>query len=293
MIKSMTAFSRTEKMKDGLTAIIEIRSYNSRNLDLSLHMPHAYSFMEDKIRSCVSSRTARGRIGIHIEIKEEADLALEFQIDEDRARAYYNALSQLQKALHIDGDISLDLVTANQDIIKPLDVEMDMDAYWELVEGCLHDAMDGLDAMRKREGDSLAEDMAGRLDFLDRSIDQIESASENLILRYQERLKERIARLTRDTIEIDQDRIAQEAAFMADKSDISEEIVRVRSHIQQFREIMDAEEPAGRKLNFLLQEFNREFNTIGSKTGDAGVPYRVVDAKAEIEKMREQVQNVE
>ena len=280
-------------MKDGLTTIIEIRSHNSRNFDLSLHMSPAYSFMEDKIRSYASGRATRGRISIHIEIKKQADPALAFQIDEDRARAYYNALSQLQKILHIDGDISLDLIMANQDIIKPLDGEMDMDGYWELVEACLHDAMDGLDSMRKREGDSLAEDMVGRLDFLDRSIDQIERASENLILYYQERFKERIARMTRDTIEIDPDRIAQEAAFLADKSDISEEIVRVKSHIQQFREIMDAEEPAGRKLNFLLQEFNREFNTIGSKTGDAGVPYRVVDAKAEIEKMREQVQNVE
>lgn len=289
----MTAFSRAERMKDGLTAIIEIRSYNSRNLDLSLHVPHAYSFMEDKIRSYISSCAARGRIGIHVEIKNETDLALEYQIDGDRALAYYDALSRLKETLHIDEEISLDLVLGNQDIIKPLDAEMDTDVYWKLVEACLHDAMDKLDAMRKREGDFLAEDLMDRLDFLDRCIDQIEGASENLTHHYQERLKERIARLTRDTIEIDPDRIAQEAAFLADKSDISEEIVRVKSHIQQFREIVDAEEPAGRKLNFLLQEFNREFNTIGSKTGDAGVPYRVVDAKAEIEKMREQVQNVE
>jgi len=293
MIRSMTAFSRVERMKDGLTAIIEIRSYNSRNLDLNLHMPHAYSFMEDKIRSYVSSRASRGRVGLHLEIKNEIDQALEYQIDGNRALAYYNALSRLKETLAIDEDISLDLVLGDQDIIKPLDVEMDLDVYWELTEQCLHDAMDGLDAMRKREGDFLAEDLMGRLDFLDGCIDQIDGASENLTLHYQERLKERIARLTRDTVEIDPDRIAQETAFLADKSDISEEIVRVRSHIQQFREIMDAGEPAGRKLNFLLQEFNREFNTIGSKTGDAGVPYRVVDAKAEIEKMREQVQNVE
>jgi len=289
----MTAFSRAEKTVAGLSASIEVRSYNSRHLDLTLHLSHEYASMEEKVRHYVSGRVARGRIGIHIDIRREGDSSLDYQIDGARAAAYHRALSRLRETLQMEGEITLDLLLADSDIIRPQEAEKDMDAYWGATEACLHDAMDGLDAMRVREGELLAQDLTRRLASLSRCTDQIERASENLIERYQKRLRERISLLTRDTVEIDPDRIVQEAAFLADRSDISEEIVRIRSHIEQFGEIMDGGEPAGRKLNFLLQEFNREFNTIGSKTGDAGVPYTVVDAKAETEKMREQVQNVE
>ncbi len=293
MIKSMTAFSRAEHTTEGVAAVIEIRSYNSRNLDLSIHMSHEYISIEDKIRSYINDRTARGRIGVRVDIRHETDTMPGFQIDRERAIAYRNALLQLKETLQVDDNLTMDLLLSGDGIITPLDAEKDMDACWRAVEVCLQDAMGGLDAMRQREGDFLSGDLAKRLDLLSRCIDQIEAASGNLIEHYQARLKERISLLTRDAVEIDPDRIAQEAAFLADKSDISEEITRVRSHIEQFQEIMADDGPAGRKLNFLLQEFNREFNTIGSKTGDAGVPYRVVDAKAEIEKMREQVQNIE
>ena len=153
--------------------------------------------------------------------------------------------------------------------------------------------VDDLNAMQQVEGDHLAADFAQRLELIEETVSTIESESEGLVERYRERLEERIAKLTGGMVEIDEGRIAQEAAFLADRSDIDEEIVRARSHVKQFREIMDGPEPGGRKLNFLLQEFNREFNTMGSKTGNTSVSHRIVAVKSELEKLREQVQNVE
>jgi uncharacterized protein (TIGR00255 family) len=147
--------------------------------------------------------------------------------------------------------------------------------------------------MRGKEGDFIGKDLLARLDFIESCLIEIKGDSNNLINQYQEKLKERIAALTQETVELDLGRLAQEAAYLADRSDISEEIVRVESHVKQFRQIMHSEEPGGRKLNFLLQEFHREFNTIGSKIGHAATSHRVVDVKAELEKIREQIQNVE
>ncbi len=292
MVKSMTAFSRAETTADGLAVTVEVRSYNSRNLDVVLHLPHEYRRFEEKIRNTVSARVERGRITIRFEIKR-VDGMPEYEIDGPKALAYYNTLSRLKETLGLEGAISLDNILSGVDIIAPAETDMAREVYWQGILTCLNKAMDDFDDMRQREGDFLAGDFQHRLNYLEECIGQIERASHNLLAHYQARLKERIALLTRDTIELDGDRVTQEAAFLAEKSDVSEEIVRVKSHIEQFRTIMIGPEPAGRKLNFLLQEFNREFNTIGSKTGNADVPYRIVDAKSEIEKIREQVQNVE
>ncbi len=158
---------------------------------------------------------------------------------------------------------------------------------------CLSRALIDLETMRTKEGDFIADDLQARLDFIETCLIKIKTDSSNLINQYQERLKERIAALTQETVELDPGRLAQEAAYLADRSDISEEVVRAESHVKQFRHIMGSEEPGGRKLNFLLQELHREFNTIGSKIGQAETSHRVVDVKAELEKIREQIQNVE
>jgi uncharacterized protein (TIGR00255 family) len=293
MIKSMTAFSRAEITKEGLTIRIEIRAYNSRHLDAALHMPHEYLFLEDKIKRSIAARITRGRIAVNIEIRNDPGETSALEIDEFRAAAYHDMLCRLKEKFNINDEISLDLLLNSGDIIKPAEIDEDMETRWQVIKRCLQQAIDDLDNMRKREGIVLAEDLRNRLDYLAENKEQIEKTSVNLLSHYQNRLKERISALTKGIVEIDPERIAQEAAFLADKSDISEEIVRVASHIEQFKEIMDTEEPAGRKLNFLLQEFNREFNTMGSKTGNTDISYLVVDAKAEIEKMREQIQNVE
>lgn len=293
MVKSMTAFSRAEITKEGLTVRIEMRAYNSRYLDVALHMPHEYLFLEDKIKRSIAARIARGRISVSIEIRIDPKEASALAIDESRAAAYHGMLCKLKEKFNINDEISLDLLLSNGDIIKPAEIDGDMEARRQIINGCLQQAIDDLDNMRKREGKVLATDLRNRLDYLIENNKRIEKTSVDLLSHYQNRLKERISALTKGIVEIDPERIAQEAAFLADKSDISEENVRVASHIEQFKEIMDTEEPAGRKLNFLLQEFNREYNTMGSKTGNTSVSYLVVDAKAEIEKMREQVQNVE
>ena len=293
MIKSMTAFARAEKTEKDLTACVEIRSYNSRFLDVNLRVPQNYLPLEDKIKNLISAGVARGRVEVRLQVRDESEAACAFEIDEAKAGAYHQALTQLKERFGMEAPITLDYLSSVSGIIKPAEVEIDMDACWPVIEGCVTQALAALEAMRQKEGAFMARDFEERLNAIEATISTIESASDGLLEHYQERLKDRIAALTRGMVEIDPGRIAQEAAFLADRSDISEEIVRAKSHVKQFRAIMQAGEPAGRKLNFLLQEFNREFNTMGSKTGSTDVSHIIVGLKSELEKIREQVQNVE
>lgn len=293
MIKSMTAFARAEKTVDKFMVSTEIRSYNSRHLDIVLRTPPGYHSLEEKIKGLIASMITRGRIELMLKIRNESDAANDFEIDIPLAKAYHKSLNELKDLFDISDEISMAQMAGASGIIRSCVVDVDVDACWEMVRECIKDALSDLDSMRKREGDNLAGDFTERLDYIERSVAQIEQAVVDLVSHYQERLKERISALTNGLVEIDSGRIAQETAFLADKSDISEEIVRARSHINQFRLIMDSTEPAGRKLNFLLQEFNREFNTMGSKSASDQVSHMIVDLKSELEKLREQVQNVE
>ena len=178
-------------------------------------------------------------------------------------------------------------------MLRPAAAAADAERLWPAIEAGLRRALDELEAMRRREGEHLARDLLARLAQVDAALKDIAARSEGLTVLIQQRLKERMALITRGVVEIDPTRLAQEAAFLADRSDISEEIVRAQSHLRQCRDTMDSAEPAGRKLNFLLQELNREFNTMGSKIGDADAAHRVVDVKSQLEKIREQVQNIE
>ena len=293
MIRSMTGFAEAEARDGAITAMAEIRSYNSRHLDIVLKVTQRYSALEEKIKERVSKHAVRGRIEVKIQISDETDDAIEFKIDDGRARAYKAALHNLKEALSLSGDISIDHFVGLAGIVTPMETVRDAEIVWPLLENCLNQALDAHDAMRKQEGDFIARDLSQRLDYIENCLGQIEQNSDGLLPLYQERLEERIRNLTRGIVEIDPGRIAQEAAFLSDRSDISEEIVRAASHVKQFRNIMHSEEPAGRKLNFLLQELNREFNTMGSKIGKADIAHMVVDLKSELEKIREQVQNVE
>jgi len=293
MIKSMTAYARSEKKEKKLSVTTEIRSYNSRYLDIALRVPHGYHIMEDKIKGLIAEHITRGRIEISVQIREDAEEQMAFEINEPLAAAYYKALVHLKSKFDIDDEINLDLLTSAAGIIKPAEIDRDMETYWGVVKDCIAGALFELDTMRKKEGNFIFRDVAGRLDYIEQCIHQIESQAEELMPIYQERLKERISALTNGMLDIDPARIAQEAALFADRSDISEEIVRAGSHIKQFREIMTSDEPGGRKLNFLLQEFNREFNTMGAKASNASVSHIIVEVKSELEKIREQIQNVE
>ncbi len=293
MLQSMTAFARSEKHGLNYEIATEVRSYNSKNLDLVVRLPHFAQPLEERIKTTVTGRLHRGRVEIRLDIREVGEAARRFEVDLPRARAYYQALEELHAEFNLEGRVGLELMAAAGGIIKPAENERDLEQLWELIAAGLDEALEALIAMRGREGRSLQADFLARLQAIEDRIDAVHAASRGLLAEYQQRLKERIAVLTRGVVDLDPARIAQEAALLADRSDIAEEIVRARSHLEQFRHIMANESPAGRKLNFLVQEFNREFNTMGSKTGKAQVSHLVVELKTELEKIREQIQNVE
>ncbi len=293
MIKSMTAYADIEKTEKELTVSVEIRTYNSRYLDIVLRIPKEYGCIEERIKKLVSGGLSRGRIEIKLQIKYDSDNTYAFDIDTARAKALHESLMLLKDTLQISGDIPLDLLMNSGQIIKPSEIKRDVEADWDMINGCVAQAILAIDAMRRTEGDFIAKDLTDRIHAIKTCMDQIEAESSELVAQYQNKLKERLSLLTEDLAGFDQTRLAQEAAVLADKSDISEEIVRTRSHIEQFYEMMNDKEPAGRKLNFLLQEMNRECNTISSKSGSAAISHIIVNVKSELEKVREQLQNVE
>ena len=293
MVNSMTAYARAESRSEQYEAVVEIRCYNSKNLDIALHMARTYLPLEERIKAAVAAHVHRGRVELRIDVKVLKDEELAFDIDWARARAYREALQALQRTLHLPGEVTLEMLIGAGGIIKPAEADRDMDPVWAVVGECLEEALASLIRMRQREGEALAADFRQRLETIETHLKMIEKASEGLLAVYQAKLRDRIHVLTQGQLEIDPGRLAQEAAFLADRSDISEEIVRAASHLEQFRRILEGGAPAGRKLNFLLQEFNREFNTMGAKTTRTEVAHRVVELKCELEKIREQVQNVE
>ena len=293
MIKSMTGYAAAETTAGAISVSADMRAYNNRHLDIVLRIPPTYMVLEDKIKGLVTEHVARGRVEIRIQIKDESEQAMAFEIDKPRAQSIYSALSQLKKEFKLGNDIQVEHLLSMGGIIKPVELIEEPDSLWTTIRDCLTQGLGQLDRMRQKEGDFIAADLTARLDFIEASLAEIKSASMALLQQYQERLTERIAALTRETVEIDPGRLAQEAAFLADRSDISEEIVRAESHVQQFRHIMQGAEPGGRKLNYLLQELNREFNTIGAKIGHADTSHKIVDIKSELEKIREQIQNIE
>jgi len=289
----MTGFAAAEVIAGDVTVTVDIRAYNSKYLDIVLRMPSNYMALEEKIKGLITGQIARGRLEVKVQIKDGSEGTVAFEIDWARARAVRGALIQLKDELDLEGDISVDHLLSVGGMIKPVEAVDQSDTIWLTVMECLTRALKDLEAMRRKEGDFIAEDLNARLDFIATCLVEIKGDTDNLINQYQVRLKERIAALTQETVELDPARIAQEAAYLADRSDISEEIVRAKSHVKQFRHIMRSGEPGGRKLNFLMQELHREFNTIGSKIGHADTSHRIVDIKAELEKIREQIQNVE
>ena len=289
----MTAYANAEKTVNELAVAVNIRSYNSRHIDIFLRIPPAYQFLEDKIKSLIGDRIARGRVEVRIQVDDHSDEAAGLEIDHARAKAIMAAYNELKSEYNLENDITLDMLIDAGGIFKPVEKQPDEEVLWTAVKDCATLALDDLEAMRLKEGDFIAGDIERRLGFIDDCLKQIKKGSKDLPMQYQQRLKERISSLTANIVELDPARVAQEAAILADRSDISEEIVRATSHLSQFNLIMNAAEPAGRKLNFLLQELNREFNTMGSKIGSAEIGHLIIDVKSELEKIREQIQNVE
>ncbi len=293
MIKSMTAFAEASHTVDHITCNVEVRTYNSRHLDAALYLPRAFSRLEDGVKKQVARYVARGRVEIRVSLEEQAGDTPLFEVDLARARGYYQALSTLKEQLQLEGGVTLDHILEGREMILSAEKETDADEVAEVLSHAVDMALAGLDQMRTVEGRHLAQDLLARMDDIENRMDGVTADAKALPELYRQRLLDRMETLTQGMEGLDPVRLAQEAALLADKSDISEEIVRVRSHIEQFRDIVAADEPGGRKLNFLIQEFNREFNTMGSKSGQAALSHTIVELKSELEKIREQVQNIE
>jgi uncharacterized protein (TIGR00255 family) len=293
MMNSMTAFATVEKAMDELSAKVEMRSYNSRHLDIFLRVPSAYQFLEDRIKELIAARISRGRLEMRLHIEERSKDAAALEIDSARANALMTVFNELKSQYNFENEITLDMLLNAGGIFKPAENPPNEDVIWPVVKGCTANALDELEAMRRREGEFISTDLKKRLEYINACLGQIQKGCASLFEQYQQRLQERIAALTQNIVDLDPARIAQEAAFLADRSDISEEVTRAASHLSQFELIMKADEPAGRKLNFLMQELNREFNTMGSKIGNAAIAHIIIDVKSELEKIREQIQNIE
>ncbi len=293
MIKSMTAFATGTAADAELGIDMTVRSYNSRFLDFNVHLPEACQPFEDQIKKIMGQHHTRGRIEIRLSLTDDTTDQDFFEVDTQRALGYFKALKDLNTALGIEAPVSLDQVLGAKQIISLAKKEVDPDLLGRVITQAAEAAARDLDLMRRQEGDNLHQDLSARLDDIEGRMARVKELAKQIPQNYKLRLEERLAALTSDGDPIDPVRLAQEVAVLADKSDVSEEIVRIYSHIKQFREIMEEPESQGRKLNFLVQEFNREFNTIGSKSGSTELSHLVVDLKSELEKIREQVQNIE
>ena len=293
MIKSMTGFASAAATAGGVAVSVEIRTYNSRHLDIALRLPPGYTDLEERARALIAARLTRGRVEAKIHIEDASAALAAVEADLARARAVQAALDRVKAELGLPDPVTLEMLLGAGGILKTAQPEADLAAAGSLLEGLLIQVLEDLDGMRSAEGRALSLDLRTRLNAIEAALGEISRHGEGLSAVYQERLKDRVAVLTQGWVEIDSTRIAQEAALLADRCDISEEIVRAGSHLQQFRAIMGSAEAGGRKLNFLLQELNREFTTMGSKIGNAAAAHEIVAVKTELEKIREQIQNVE
>lgn len=292
-MKSMTAYGRGEFALGDKTYTVELKSVNNRYRDIVLRMPRSLQELEEDIRTFISSRVRRGRLETTIQTSINGkDENYQLELNVPLLKAYQEIFRQLNIELGTEYNPNPETLSQAKDIIIMKPEEIDLEETKSGITGALTMALDALDEMKSREGEALAEDINMRLALIKNHLDDIKTSVPHIVEEYQEKLKTRLETLMPD-IEIDESRLAQEIAIFAERSDITEEIVRAGSHLNQFREIMNIDDSIGRRLDFLLQEINREVNTMSAKASNADVSARVVEMKAELEKIREQIQNVE
>ncbi len=294
MIKSMTGFGRSEYADGKRNIIVEIKSVNHRYSDISVKMPRRYSFAEDKVKQTVKERIKRGKVDVSIIVENITENDINIKLNEPIARQYYENLTLLNEQFNLSGEISLRLLATMPDVMKAIP---DVDDEEEITKAILvpvGDAALNLEKMRAVEGEKLAEDLLSRGETIKDLLDKIAERAPGVVVDYAAKLRERIAELIAGNAAVPEERIVTEAAIFADKCAIDEEITRLNSHLIQLRNIVDSPKDAeGKKLDFLVQEMNREANTIGSKANDITITNYMLEIKSEIEKIREQVQNVE
>ncbi|WP_341409824.1 YicC/YloC family endoribonuclease [Clostridium aceticum] len=293
MLRSMTGFGRGDVQLEGKHFQIELKSVNHRYVDISVKMPKSFTYLEEQIRKIIKEKVYRGRVEVFIGYKNIGESDIKVITDIALAQQYVEALKEIHHRFDLEKDIAVSTIAKFPDVLKLEKKEEDQEMIWNLLKEGLMDALNSLLEMRIEEGWKLKEDLLKRLDILLDLIQKIEERSPEVVKEHKKRLTKRVKEMLEEELEIDEGRIALEVALFADKSSITEEIVRFNSHIIQFKKSMEQQEAVGRKLDFIIQEMNREINTIGSKANDLTTANMVVEVKSELEKIREQIQNIE
>ncbi len=291
-VSSMTGFGRAKELVGDFDITVEIRAVNHRYFEFSSRLPRSFQFLEEKLKSTCHNRIARGKVELSLSLENCAQDAVVFELNEQYTDAYVAALHQLAARYGLRDDISVSSLMRNNDVFTVRRNEADEEAVTEAVLKVTEAALDNFVEMRRVEGKRLADDISSRADTIAEHVSFIEERSPETVAEYRERLEQRIRELLGDA-SVDEQRLLTETAVFADKIAVAEETVRLRSHLKQLHAMLEAEGEIGRKFDFLIQEMNREANTIGSKAQDLEIGRRVVEIKAEIEKIREQVQNIE
>ncbi len=292
MIKSMTGYGKGEAASPRGVFSVEIRSVNHRYGEPTVRMPRQFLALENELKRQISTLLKRGKIDVTVLWEEVSGVEAVPQINNQLAKGYFDAFSHLSRELGLTVEVPLNLVLAQKGVMRDVSTTIEESEFQPQLTQAVAAAMAAIDAMRTREGETLAADLLARREQIAQWVNQISERTPLMVLEYKQKLMLRLEQLLGDT-ELDPARLAQEVALLADRCDITEELVRLSSHFAQFDEALRLKEPVGRKLDFLMQEMNREVNTIGSKANDAIIAALVIQIKAEMEKMREQVQNVE
>lgn len=294
MLRSMTGYSQAQLETEEYDIIVEIKSVNHKYQKIYLHIPDHFSSLEPKIKEIIKSRVGRGKVNYNLEIKNKEEAEVKVSINQTTATEYIDSLKRLKDKFDLTGELNINLLTQFDDILEVEEVKQNVEGLWPEIEEATKEALVDFIGMREKEGSKLLADLAARVENMRNLLEKIEDRIPEMVDKYKSKLESRLEELLSDA-EVDEERLANEVVIMADKSDVTEELVRLKSHIEQFEETLELNvaEPVGRKLDFIAQEMHREINTVGSKINDSEISNYVINLKSEVDKIREQVRNVE
>ena len=292
MVKSMTGYGSAKGQAEGLEIRVELKSVNNRFLDTAVRLPRSFLFVEDAVKSAVQSHISRGKVDVFVTVDSASAGNMTVKVNEPLLRGYIDAFRHISEEYSLENDLSALSVSRFPDVLSVEKSDMDAEAIAAAIVSVTEQALCDFDAMRLREGEKLRDDVLNRLDTVDTLVSAVEREAPNTVAKYRSRLEQKMTEVL-GTAGIDESRILAEAAIFADHIAVDEETVRLRSHMSQLRTMINGSAPTGKRIDFLMQEFNREANTIGSKCQNSDIAHIVVDLKSEIEKIREQIQNIE
>lgn len=292
MVRSMTGFGRAKYSEDGLNITVEFKSVNHRYFEFTSRLPKGYMFLDEKLKSFCQQKISRGKLEASVIIEDNSEGATAVEVNTAYGEAYLAAIKDMSRRYHIKNDVKMSSLVMNPELFTVKKQALPEEILTEAVLKTAEEAMESFISMREAEGERLKNDVKSRTDFILEKVSFVEERSPETVKAYREKLEQKIKELIGDA-QIDEQRLLTETAIFADKVAVAEETVRLKSHIKQFCSLLEVDEPIGRKLDFIVQEMNREANTIGSKAQDIEIAHTVVDIKSEIEKIREQIQNIE